>query len=178
MISTWTKPLNAALAVAMLLAGASSALAASQEVSPDDQFLDQLVGTWDMEGTVGETPVHYIAIGERTLSGSWVEFHMQDRATGTRGYEARVFLGYDTKKQDFIAHWLDQFGAPGARVAGRGYRLHNTLHLGFPYEEGAFENTWTFIPDKKEWTLEIWRVESDGDLEPFAKYALRPHVTR
>ena len=173
-----TACLSTTLATAMAVAGASAALAASPDVSPDDQFLDQLVGTWDMDGTVGGKPVHYIAIGERTLAGGWLEFHMQDRATGTQGYEARVFLGFDSKKQDFIAHWLDQFGAAGARVAGKGYRRQNTLHLGFPYEEAAFENTWTFIPDKKEWTLEIYRVESDGDLEPFAKYALRQHLTR
>ncbi len=37
-------------------------------------------------------------------------------------YEADVFIGFDTKAKDYIAHWLDNFGAPGARVVARGER--------------------------------------------------------
>jgi hypothetical protein len=169
------------VAVALTLSscawGAQSAVSLNAP-SADDKFLDQLVGTWDMEGRFGDKAVRYIAIGERTLARGWLEFHMQDRAEGVHGYEARVFLSADPRKHDFIAHWLDQFGAPGARVVATGTRAGNVLHLTFPYAEGAFRNTWTLIPDKKEWTLLIEAQEKDGSWKEFARYAMRPHITR
>ena len=153
----------------------SPACASGDQKSPDDQFLDRLVGTWDMEGRLGSQPVHYIAIGERTLGGGWLEFHMQDRAAGTQGYEARIFLGADRKSHDFVAHWLDQFGAAGARVVATGTRQGNVLHLAFPYTEGAFRNTWTLVPDSKAWTLLIESQDKDGAWKEFARYAIHPH---
>jgi hypothetical protein len=35
-------------------------------------------------------------------------------------YQADVYLGFDAKAGDYIAHWLDQFGAAGARVVASG----------------------------------------------------------
>ena len=68
-----------------------------------------------MDGSIGHQPVHYVAVGERTLARGWIEFHMRDKSEQPT-YEARVFTSRDDKAHDFIAHWLDQFGAPGARV--------------------------------------------------------------
>jgi hypothetical protein len=47
----------------------------------------------------------------------------------------------DSKANDFIAHWLDRFGAPGARVVARGERTGQQLIVVFPYAEGAFRDT-------------------------------------
>lgn len=41
---------------------------------------------------------------------------------GTLGGQADVFIGYDAKAGDFISHWLDQFGAAGARILATGHR--------------------------------------------------------
>ncbi len=144
---------------------------------PDESFLDQLVGTWDMDGRMGDKPVHYIAIGERVMNNGWIDFHMQDRNEGASAYEAHVFLSADDAKHDFIAHWLDRFGAAGARVVGTGTREGHVLHLIFPYAEGAFRNTWTLDPAKDEWTLLI-EAQAGNGWRQFASYQLHQHVTR
>ena len=53
-------------------------------------------------------------------------------------YEAEVFIGFDAKANDFIAHWLDRFGAAGARVVARGERNGQQLVIVFPYTEAHF----------------------------------------
>src|SRR5439155_23574272 len=73
----------------------------------------QLAGRWDLAGTVLGKPAHYRAEGRWVLAQGWLELHLRD-AAGAAGYEARVFIGYDAKAQQYIAHWLDRFGAAGA----------------------------------------------------------------
>jgi hypothetical protein len=54
------------------------------------------------------------------LQGTWV-------MEGTLGGKSDVYIGFDAKANDYIAHWLDRFGAPGARVVARGER-QATIH--------------------------------------------------
>src|SRR5271168_1343174 len=100
--------------------------------SADEMFLDALQGDWTMEGTLGGNPVHYRADGRRVLQGSFLKLHMIDIQSHPK-YEAEVFIGFDAKANDFIAHWLDRFGAPGARVVARGKRKGQQLIVVFPY---------------------------------------------
>jgi hypothetical protein len=63
-------------------------------------------------------------------------------------YEADLFLGYDRQADDYIGHWLDRFGAAGARVVASGKRQGETLVIQFPYAEAAF--TYAFVhPTRK-----------------------------
>ena len=116
-------PVGRLLGVA-LVACAMSTLAATSAVeppSPDKTYLDDLQGRWIMQGTFHGKPVTYAAIGQRVLGGAWLRLHMVAVGKPLR-YEADVFFGYDAKAQDFIVHWLDQFGAAGARVVHLGTR--------------------------------------------------------
>jgi hypothetical protein len=87
-------------------------------------------------------------------------------------YEAEVFIGYDAKAHDYIAHWLDRFGAAGSRVVARGERQGDELVLTFPYAEGAFRDTLTWRPTSKSWTLLLESQASDGRWSTFATYTL------
>ena len=71
----------AAVAALLGCAWILPARAANEVKSSDDQFLDRLVGTWDMDGGIGHQPVHYLAVGERTLARGWIEFHSAQHAT-------------------------------------------------------------------------------------------------
>ena len=48
-------------------------------------------------------------------------------------YEADLFIGFDPRAKDYVIHWLDRFGAAGARVVGSGKRSGATLILTLPY---------------------------------------------
>jgi hypothetical protein len=168
----------AALGFALLCgAGWVAVRAADTARSPDEAYLDALQGKWIMEGTVRGKPVRYSADGQRVLQGGFLKLHLFDAAS-TPPYEADVYIGFDAKAHDYISHWLDRFGAAGARVVANGERHGQRLILNFPYAEGAFRDTFTWQPAPGSWTLLLESKESDGTWSTFASYTLTRGVVR
>jgi len=165
--------LTTTITIALLLgaAVASRAHADSASDRDDNAYLDKLQGRWDMAGTLGGKAVHYHASGERVLKGGFLRLHMID-AEPTPTYEADVFIGFDAQRHDFIAHWLDRFGAAGARVVASGRRDGQNLVVIFPYASGAFRDTFTFMPDTGAWSLLLESQKPDGTWSTFAAYTL------
>ncbi|HEY3786401.1 MAG TPA: hypothetical protein VGL55_14070 [Steroidobacteraceae bacterium] len=145
------------------------------EVSPaqsaDEAYLDALQGAWLMEGTLAGKPVRYFAEGKRVLQGGFMKLHMIDTGSPPQ-YEADVFVGYDSRAKDYIGHWLDRFGAAGARVVARGERHDEQLVLLFPYPEGAFRDTFTWRPESRSWNLLLETQGRHGSWSTFANYNL------
>lgn len=108
--------------------------------SPDDTYLDDLRGPWIMQGTFGNKAFRYEAVGKRVLRSGWLQIHMVDAAKPSK-YRAEVFLGYDAAAGDFIVHWLDTWGAAGARVVATGHRDGERLVVVFPYAAGTLRDT-------------------------------------
>jgi len=140
--------------------------------SADEAYLDALQGKWLMEGTLGSKPVTYAATGERVLRAGFLKLHMVD-AHEPPQYQADVFIGYDPKVHDFIVHWLDQFGAPGARVVATGKRNGDRLVAIFPYADGTFRDTFTHNGSADTWTLLLESQAQSGAWSTFARYTLR-----
>jgi len=149
--------------------GVYAAASSSAPADADNAFIDAMTGDWSMDGPTLGKPTHYALHGERILAGGFVRFQMRDKAKPPQ-YQADFFLGYDKNKHDYIGHWLDQFGAAGARVVAEGHRNGNTLVLIFPYAEAAFRDTFTFDPGKHAWTWLLESQEKDGKWSTFAKY--------
>ena len=135
-------------------------------------FLDPLAGRWEMDGTVQGKPVHYHARGSWVLGRGWLQFSMTD-ATRPPAYAAQLYLGYDAQAGDYVAHWLDRYGAAGARVVGSGRRQGDTLLLTFPYADGAFRDTLTLAPDGRSGTLLLESQQPDRHWSSFARYRMR-----
>jgi hypothetical protein len=164
---------RAALGVLALFLGATAQQASRAEdaQSVDNAYLDGLRGEWDMTGTLQGKPVKYRAQGARILQGGFLRLHLLDTGAAPN-YEADLFLGYDAHAGDYICHWLDRFGAAGARVVATGKRNRETLVLQFPYAEGAFRNTYTFDPKSHSWSLVIEAQAASGAWSNFATYTL------
>jgi len=124
-----------------------------------------------MSGTLGGEPVRYLAEARRVLQGGFVKLHMID-AQQPPQYEADVYLGFDSKANDFIVHWLDRFGAAGARVVARGERNGHRLVVIFPYADGAFRDTFTWQPATRSWLLLLESQSDDGTWSTFANYTM------
>lgn len=165
--------LRAALLV--LMASMVPAAGFAQSSSADDAYLDGLQGRWVMAGTLGGKPVSYDATGERVLDNAWMRLHLVD-SHEPPGYQADVFIGHDAKAGDFIAHWLDQFGAAGARVVATGHRDGERLVLLFPYPEGAFRDTFQWDVQAESWALLIESQGKDGAWSTFASYRLTRRI--
>ena len=157
------------LVIALLLA--ALAAAATPPAPAADPFLTRLVGDWDLTGSVRGQSVHQHAAARWVLKGGWLRLALTDLARPP-GYEACVFFGYDAKAGDYIVHWLDQFGAPGARVVGSGHRDGETLVFAFPYAEGAFRDTLTLDAEGSRGTLLIEQQARDGSWSTFASYRM------
>ena len=158
------------LSIVGLALGAVGLAPASHAQEAPNAVLDRLVGDWVMAGDVRGKPVTYRLHTQRVLKGAWVRLDMVD-GQAPPDYEASLYIGYDSKAGDFVAHWLDQFGAAGARVVATGRLAEGRLVLDFPYAEGAFRDTFSFAgPDA--WSLVIEGQEKDGGWSPFARYAV------
>jgi len=136
-----------------------------------DPFLAQLAGRWDLHGTVLGKPVRYRGSAVWVLHDGWLRLTLVDRATPP-GYQADVYLGTDAKAGDYIAHWLDQFGAAGARVVATGHRDGLTLVLHFPYDGAPFRDTLTLAPDGASGELLLEAAKQDGSWSTFATYVM------
>ena len=137
----------------------------------DNAYLDALQGDWDMTGMLLGKPVKYNARGERVLQGGFLRLHMIDAAEAPT-YEADLFLGYDAHADDYIGHWLDRFGAAGARVVASGKRQGKTLVIQFPYAEAAFKDTFVYDSNSRSWSLLIESQKPGAGWTKFARYAL------
>ena len=171
---TFSSPRACALPAALVVSMSVLSLRAdSAPPAPPaaDAFLAQLVGEWDMSGTLKGKPVRYRGEGRWVLKNSWLCLTMTDSASPP-GYEASVYLGYDRKAGDYIAHWLDQFGAPGARVVASGKRDGRTLVLLFPYAEGAFRDTLSLAANGASGSLLLESQNKHGGWSTFASYRL------
>ncbi len=162
----------ALLLLALPVAGATGAPSPAAAPSADEAYLDGLLGRWDMAGTVHAKPVRYRARGERVLDGGFLRLHIVDAARKP-AYVADVYVGYDAKQHDYIAHWLDRFGAAGARVVASGSRDGARLVIVFPYEEGAFRDTFTWDVAARAWHLLLESQEPGGQWSVFAEFDLR-----
>ena len=134
-------------------------------------LLNHLEGPWTMTGTVLKKPVKYLAEGVWVLQGQFFLLHMKDVAVPP-AYEANLFMGIDTSKKQFVAHWLDSFGGAGARVVGVGPLSPDTIRIIYPYAERNFRNTFAYDPAKETWTLLIESEQSTGLWSVFAQYTI------
>jgi hypothetical protein len=155
----------------LLLALSARAVAAAPAAPPADTFLAALAGNWDMIGTVSGKAVHHRGEGRWVLKDAWLCLTIVD-SVSPPAYVASVYLGFDRKQHDYVAHWLDQFGAAGARVVATGKREGQTLVLLFPYAEGAFRDTFTLAADGGSGTLLLESQANDGGWSTFASYRL------
>jgi hypothetical protein len=159
------------LAGLLALALSEAAGQAAPGAPQPDAFLARLVGDWDMPGTFAGKTVHYRGTGRWLLKNGWLCLSLLDLGVPS-AYQADVYLGHDAKQDDYIAHWLDQFGAAGARVVGTGQRDGQRLVLLFPYADGAFRDTLTLAPDGNSGTLLIESQRAEGSWTTFASYRL------
>ena len=125
-----------------------------------------------MSGTVMKRPVRYNAEGAWILKDQFFSFHMKDAAVPP-AYEANLFIGIDSSKGQFVAHWLDAFGGAGSRVVGFGPLSGEKIEIIYPYAEGKFRNTFHFDSALSEWTFLIESEDTGGTWAVFAQYTIK-----
>ena len=138
-----------------------------------DSLLSHLVGRWRMTGSVRGTPVTYSLESTRVLQGRFVQLHMTD-VQQPPAYEARVFIGVDSAKTQYIAHWLDNFGAAYSIPHATGTAQGDTIRLAFAYADGPFRDTFVYRRATGTWYFRLESQDSAGTWQLFGEYDVRP----
>ena len=137
--------------------------------SPAD-FLDLLIGQWDLTGQMGNTPLHQTVSAKWILNHHFVELHITSTISTPESqppYQATYFIGYDEKNNNYVMHLLDTSGASYSRVIGLGKQDGNTIPFVFQYKEGPFVNRFIWEADTQSWTFKLSH-EQDGQIHVFA----------
>ena len=157
----------------ILALGALAALANGSEAQDgrggrfDDDLISHLEGSWLLTRRIGDRTVR------NTLEARWVLLHQflllqfRDPETPPR-YQADVYIGYSHADQEYVAHWIDNFGGHFS-AAGRGKRRGNSIEFRFDYPNGPFFNTFTWDPATGTWTCHLEAVSKDGIRSTFAR---------
>jgi hypothetical protein len=137
-----------------------------------EALLDHLVGQWRMTGSVRGRPATYTLDATRVLQNRFVELNMVD-VSQPPAYEARVFIGVDSANGQYIAHWLDRFGAAYSIPHATGNARGDTLLLNFPYPSGSFRDTFVYDARADSWYFRLEAADSTGGWRLFAEYQVR-----
>jgi len=133
-------------------------------------FLDNLAGSWDLTGTMGDVPLHQQVRADWTLGGTFLRMYFKS-LTGednpTSDYEAVYHIAYNENHQIFVMHLLDTTDIPLNCVMGTGTRQRNELPFLFEYGQTKFFNRFVWHPDTVSWTF-IQSYEEAGEIKIFA----------
>ena len=152
-----------------LLGSAGTLPAQAPSVAAMDSLLGCMAGHWLMTGTVRGKPAIYRLDVERVLRGRFIELHMED-VSQPSAYEARVFLGVDSAKAQYVAHWLDNTGAGYSIPHATGDARGDTIHVTFPYPEQAFSDTFVYDRSADAWHFRLEAADGHGGWTLFAEY--------
>ena len=144
----------------LLIPGQLHAQDSARNQSLNDQFLNKLIGEWNVErrfgnGRAAKNTVH----GEWVLQHKFVQLHYRDAAAPPH-YEAIVLIGYDEIAKRYICHWADSSGgAYSADGFARREEGSNAMEFKFDFHDGELTNRFVFDETSGTWTSTIKQVE-------------------
>lgn len=165
--------MKSCVVVAMLFA---ALIARAQQAPTNSPLLDQLVGKWVMQGTVGKQPVTHDFDAEWVLQHHYLRFSEISREKNDKGqsqYEATVFIAWNEKSKQYSCVWLDVYGGATSESIGVATPRENELDFIFTDEHGetTFTNTFVYNPKTNTWENRLDNV-AKGVPAPFARFNL------
>lgn len=147
-----------------------------------DEFLDKLIGQWDLNGTIGTRKVANHFSAAWVLNHQFIELSFIDLAK-PQTYFAKVLIGFDCKRSLYIAHWMDSFGAASSETLGYGKKTGDKIVLEFNYPDGLMQNTFSYDSKNNSWQFHMMGKNQKGDWELFGdeylskKKLMKRHVS-
>jgi hypothetical protein len=89
-----------------------------------------------------------------------------------------VFVGWNAKRGEYVAHWIDVFGGDFSETLGHGRAAGDSIVLLFRYPDGDFRNTYRWHRETGEWTSRGESRDSTGAWRPFMSDRFRPATAR
>ena len=120
--------------------------------------LEHLIGSWDLPGQMGETPLHQQVECRWTLGGLFVEVYCRsvlDETPGARPSEAVYHIGYNAEPDRFAMHLLDTTGVALTCAVGVGKRAGAAIPFVFDYHSSPFTNRFVWNEADDSWLMEL-----------------------
>lgn len=144
-----------------------------------DDFLENLVGKWEITGNVLGQPLTQRGEGVWALNHQFLLLHFKasDEASGATDppYEAMVFIGFDNLSERYVAHWLDTFGGRFSETLGYGKRKNGDRAMALMFEGGSgpLRNTLSWDASASTWKMVIEQKNQKGHWYIFAEETFR-----
>jgi len=117
------------------------------------QFLDKLIGDWELIGQMGNTPLRQSVTARWILNGLFVEMVFKSTLTGSP-YEAVYLIGYNSDEDVFVLNLFDTFGVSTKPSPGMGKRDEDSIPFIFDYADGPFTNHFIWDDQAQSWRFE------------------------
>jgi hypothetical protein len=131
----------------------------------EDDLISNLEGTWHLNRKIRGTEVQNSVTATWVLNHQFLHLHMKD-VKEPPAYEAIVLIGFIYASKRYVAHWTDTFGGKFAAI-GIGERTENSVEFRFEYPEGPFFNTFSWLPEAKQWTFRGETDDASGQRKLF-----------
>lgn len=138
------------------------------------EWMDKLVGDWQLSGSMGETEFRQRVSAEWVLDERFVEMRCVSEIPGpdNRHYEAIYFIGHNADDDILVMHLLDSLGVALTSPVGMGRLVNDAVEFVFDYASGPFINRFTYFAADDSWRHDLVSRQNGMD-EPFATKALR-----
>jgi hypothetical protein len=150
-------------------------IAAQAPAEWKDALVNNLAGSWKLEGTVMGSNAHHDVQVDWVLNHQFLRIEEKTAASAPateRKYDSIWYLGYDPVSERYVLHLMDTFGARFSETLGYGIREGNQIKFVFEYPDGPFHNTYRWNPDQNSWQWLMEQKNKDGKWTPFADLRL------
>ena len=154
------------------------ALAQSQASSAPEALLDTMTGHWVMTGTIGKKPTTHDVDVDWVLKREYIRIHEvsgDKDARGSIGYEAWIYVVWDTKKSEYAVMWLDNTAATDFAAEGIGHAKPDGDRIPFIFKlaDGTgIHTTFAYDRAKDTWSWTIDNLDKSGKSSSLAKLTL------
>lgn len=142
------------------------------------ELLDRLAGNWLLEGTIASKQTTHDVQAAWVLNREYLQLHEISREKNAKGgaaYEAIVYIGWDSKAQQYTCLWLDSTSgdALSTEVIARATQAGDSIPFIFNISPANQIHT-TFSYDKKKdsWQWLIDNLEN-SQIHHFANVTLK-----
>jgi hypothetical protein len=139
------------------------------------EMLAKAAGNWKTESTIWMEPGAELMVtqgdakGEMILGGRYLQIKHSGNMMGMQ-FEGISIGAYDNAMEEFISHWIDNFGTGIMTSKGSYEEETNTITYWGEYadpmtkEYKEFRQTWTF-DDKDRMTLKMYMVDGEEEFQ-------------
>lgn len=156
----------------------TSMAAPAAQTSAHEELMNRMTGHWTMTGTIGKAATTHDVDVDWILKNEYIRIHEISRDKdpgGGAGYEAWIYVVWNSAKNEYAVMWLDNTGPADFGPEGVGHAKPDGDRIPFIYKlaDGTgIRTTFAYDRSKDTWAWAIDNVDAKGATAPFARLTL------